>query len=124
MDADHWWEERNRSAEARDTSKYLHYNRRKGERYKVMAGHLLSIKICVDCISKPYIKFVTVQKQIGMNDITDRNKLNTYEETLKHCKIKASGIIQKLEYLEDALKFYRICLVPTVLKKFYFWLFV
>ncbi len=61
-----------------------------------MAGHLLSIKVCVDCISKPYIKFVTVQKQIGMNDITDRNKLNTYEETLKHCKIKASGIIQKL----------------------------
>ncbi len=48
---------------------------------------------------------------IRWEDLTDRTKLREFVETLKKCKLQASGIIQKLDYLEDALKFYRICIV-------------
>ena len=50
--------------------------------------------------------------------ITDRTKLSNYVDTLKKCNLQPSGIIQKLEYFEDGLKFYRIHLVKPESRKF------
>ena len=58
-----------------------------------------------------YLKFACGDGLPQWNQLTNRQLLSAYIDKLKSSKMGASGIVAKLDSIEDALRYYRVCIL-------------